>query len=303
MLAEKGDKADIENPERDEQRKLDGTRALPIKNGNKIVLRGRSWINDYASNFPEIVAELRKLPVEACVLDGELTFFKKGTEKDVFMSALVKPETRKDYDVKMMLFDVLYVEDNDVRQLPFSDRREILEELVPKGLKHIEVVKTVTGKGKQGYFDELKKKEGEGVILKEKQSPYREGERTREWLKVKNWKSDEAVIVGYTQGEGARANTFGAVILAQKDKNGKWRYVGKTSGFKDSDTRNLLTKMQKLKSSKPVIDLPSGVTVKEWVNPKIVAEVKYYEKTPDHIFRFPDFLRERTDKTPEECKL
>ena len=159
------------------------------------------------------------------------------------------------------------------------------------------------GKDKKGYFEELKAKEGEGVILKEKQSPYREGERTREWLKVKNWKSDEAVIVGYTQGEGARANMFGAVILAQKDRNGKWKYVGKTSGFSDADTARLLGKMRKLKASKPVMDLPSGVDVKAWVNPKIVAEVKYYEKTPDHIYRFPDFLRERTDKTPEECKL
>jgi len=73
-------------------------------------MRGRSWINDYAPRFPEIVEEIRKLPVEACVLDSELTFFKKGTDKDVFVTALANPETKKPYVAKAMVFDVLYVE-------------------------------------------------------------------------------------------------------------------------------------------------------------------------------------------------
>lgn len=304
MLAEQGTPEDIERlHDYDEQRKYDGTRAFIIKDGDKVVLRGRSWINDYAPKFPEIVAEVKQLPVESCVLDSELTFFKKGTDKDVFVTALANPETKKDYTAKLMVFDALFVEDYDLEKLPFLDRREIIEKIIPGRLRHVEAVETVE-KNKKAYFRTLKAKQGEGVMLKERKSPYREGERTREWLKIKHWKTDEAVVVGYTQGEGARASTFGAVILAQRDKNGKWRYVGKTSGFSEKELARLLKKLRSLETKKPpIIDAPSGINVKAWVKPEIVAEVKYYEKTENGAFRFPDYVRERDDKSPEECKL
>jgi bifunctional non-homologous end joining protein LigD len=304
MLAEQGTPEDIEMlHDYDEQRKYDGTRAFIIKSGDKVVLRGRSWINDYAPKFPELVAEIKQLPVEACVLDSELTFFKKGTDKDVFVTALANPETKKDYTAKLMVFDALFVEDYDLEKLPFSDRREIIEKIVPGRLRHIEAVETVE-KNKKAFFQSLKAKQGEGVMLKERKSPYREGERTREWLKVKHWKSDEAVIVGYTKGEKSRASTFGAVILAQRDKNGKWRYVGKAAGFKEKELGSLLGRMRKIETkNSPVVDAPSDVNVKAWVKPQIVAEIKYYEKTENGLFRFPDYVRERDDKKPEECKI
>jgi len=302
MLAESGTEKDIDRHSYYEQRKLDGTRAIIIKDGDRVEMRGRTWINNYAPRFPEIVAEIRKLPVEAAVLDSELTFFKKSTDKDIFVTALANPETKKDYTAKVMVFDVLYVENHDIKDLPFTDRQEILKELVPEELKHVDVVKTVT-KGKKAYFEKLGKMGGEGVVLKERKSPYREGERTSEWLKVKHWKSDEAVVVGYTHGKGARAKTFGSLILAQRDKDGKWRYIGKTSGFSDEEMTQLLPKMRKLETSKPPAKVPSDADVKAWVKPRIVVEVKYYERTPTGILRFPDYIRERQDKTPEEVEF
>ncbi|MEM2922239.1 MAG: DNA ligase, partial [Candidatus Bathyarchaeia archaeon] len=65
----------------------------------------------------------------------------------------------------------------------------------------------------------------------------------------------------------------------------------------------LLQKMRKLEASKPSADVPTDVDVKAWVKPEIVVEVKYYERTPEGILRFPDYVRERNDKTPEECKI
>ena len=303
MLAETGSKEDLKRKEYWAQRKLDGTRCIIIKDGDRVEMRGRSWINDYAPRFPEIVEEIRKLPVESCVLDSELTFFKKETDKDVFISALAKPETKKGYVAKAMVFDVLYVEDYDLRDLPLEDRLEILRDLIPDELKHVDAVKTVK-KGKRAYFERLKRKGGEGVILKERLSPYREGERTEEWLKVKNWRSDEAVVVGYTKGKGERAKTFGSLILAQKDKDGKWRYVGKASGFTEEQMKQLLQKMRRLKTDKPPVKNAEKVdNVKAWVKPEIVVEIKYYERSKNGMFRFPDFLRIRTDKKPEECRL
>ena len=140
------------------------SRAFPIKSGDNIVLRGRSWTNDYAPRHPEIVEDLKKLKAHSAVLDGELTFFKK--ERDVFLTALARPETKKGFTAKMMLFDVLFVGDDDVRDFPFEERQKILRELVPKGLKHVEVVDSVE-KVKEGYYKKLTEKlQGEGMVLK-----------------------------------------------------------------------------------------------------------------------------------------
>ena len=303
MLAETGSEEDLSRKDYWAQRKLDGSRTLLIKDGDRVEMRGRSWINDYAPRFPEIVEEIRKLPVDSCVLDSELTFFKKGTNQDVFISALAKPETKKGYTAKAMVFDVLYVEDYDLRELPLEDRLEILKDLIPDELRHVDAVRTVK-RGKKAYFERLKRKGGEGVILKERRSPYREGERTEEWLKVKNWRSDEAVIVGYTRGKGERAKTFGSLILAQRDRNGRWRYVGKASGFDEKTMKQLLQEMRRLRTEKPPVkDAEKVDNVKAWVKPKVVVEVKYYEKSKNGLFRFPDFLRIRRDKKPEECTL
>jgi len=236
-------------------------------------------------------------------LDSELTFFEKGTDRDVFITALANPETKRGYKSDAMVFDVLYVEDYNLKNLPFTDRQEILEDIIPDELEHVDIVETVE-KGKKAYFKRLGKKGGEGVILKERSSPYREGERTSEWLKVKHWKSDEAVIVGYTEGKGARAETFGALVLAQRDRNGNWRYVGKASGFTQEEMGKLLRRMRKLRTDRPPLkDADQVDNVQAWVKPEIVAEIKYYEKSKNGLFRFPDYLRERHDKKPEECKL
>lgn len=303
MLAEEGKREDIAKPEYHEQRKYDGTRTFIIKDGDRVVMRGRSWINDYAPLFPEIVAEVRKLPVHSVVLDTELTFFKSGTDKDVFITALARPETKKGYVAKAMVFDVLFAGDESLKNVPFKERMKVLEKIVPAKFNHIEAVETLTN-GKEKFYEDLtKKQQGEGVVLKERASPYREGERTFEWLKVKHFKSDEAVVVGYTEGKGQRESALGSLVLAQRDRKGNWRLVGKTSGFSNEEMLKFKGQIDKMKVAKSPVagEQPEGV--KAWCRPKMVVEVKYYERTPDGKFRFPGFIRERTDKRPEECTL
>jgi len=299
MLAEAGEIEDVKTHSLWAQRKYDGTRCVIIKSGNKVVMRGRSWKNDYADRFPEIVAEIRKLPIENCVLDSELTFFEKGTDRDVFLTALAKPETKKEFIAKVMVFDALFVENENVERETFEDRMKIIDNLIPKRLRHVDITKTVKTKKREFFDDITEKKQGEGIMLKERMSPYREGKRTKEWLKIKGWKDDDAIVVGYTQGLGRRGETFGSLILAQVDKTGKLRYVGKTSGFSDTELGALKRRLDKLAHrGKPIPNFPDA---KVWVPPEIVVEVKYYEKTKNGIFRFPDFTRERTDKLPKEC--
>jgi len=66
--------------------------------------------------------------------------------------------------------------------------------------------------------------------------------------------------------------------------------------------QQLLQKMRRLKSKPPLKDAEKVDNVQAWVKPEIVAEVKYYEKSKNGLFRFPDFLRVRQDKAPDECR-
>lgn len=295
--------AALKDPKKRAQRKYNGTRVIVIKEGSSIRIMGaRRWVNDYAKNFPQIVEELQQLPVERTILDGELTWFLKGTDKDFFISVLTSPEKQKEYDIeaRLMLFDVLFVDEDDIQQIPFDDRDEILKMIVPESMKHVDSVLTVT-EDKEEYAEEQKRRRAEGLVVKDGGSPYRQGERTPEWQKLKNWKRDEAVIVGYTKSE---AREFASVIIAQYDKKGKLQYVGKAAGFKNHELKTFLKRMQKAKTSKsPLTDVPSDVAreVKAWVKPEIVIEVKFLNKSRKKKFVQPDFLWERTDKKPVDC--
>ena len=94
MLAKGGECSDAKAKGKIFQIKYDGTRTFLIKNGSKVELMGaRNWKNDYAPRHPQITADARKIPSKQCVLDCELTFFKKGTKKDVFLTALAGKAT------------------------------------------------------------------------------------------------------------------------------------------------------------------------------------------------------------------
>lgn len=310
MLCQDGTRADVKTPTKRQQRKFDGTRSAVIKDFNAVSIIGsRNWKNDYGKTHPEIVEEVRKLPVDRCILDAEFTFFKKGTDRDFFLNALSTQATIDKYngEAKLVVFDVLYVDNDSVESLGFDDRDEILRTLIPKDMKYLIVPKTVKNvKQKEQQFQEFEKRKFEGVVEKEAESPYRQGERTPEWLKVKNWRSDEAIVVGCTRGNGKNSSTFGSLIIAQLGKDRKLHYIGKAAGLKGFEAEQMLKKLKAAKVSKsPLVDVPSDVAgeVQQWCSPKTVIEVKYLNRTENGLLRMPDFLRERPDKKPSEATL
>ena len=283
------------------QRKYDGTRCMIIKDSSGIFMMGRSWKNDYSDKFPEIMKDIFEIPLSTFILDSELSFFKG--DKEVFTTALAT-ESKIGLIAKCMVFDILEYNDTDVRNEQLHNRLELLDKLIPKNLQHIEVIKTYKSNHKQ-LFDKIvsDKIKGEGLVLKDLNSPYIEKSRSKYWIKVKLWQSEEAIIVGVTNGTGARMETFGSLILAQYDKNNQLKYVCKASGFKEDEQLNLIRDMIPIITSKvQVTNLPLK-TIKHWVEPILVAEIKFHTKTEKGHFRFPSFLRVRTDKTPEECKI
>lgn len=283
------------------QRKYDGSRVCAIKQNGTIWMMGRSWKNDFAPGYPEIVAELQKLPATSFVIDGELTFFKKPGQEQ-FVTALATASTKAGYDVKLMLFDVQEWNGRNYRGIPLTQRLQLLPRIVPRTARHLEVVETHTDHTKfKSIFDKIVASGGEGVVAKKKNSPY-VGDSRAYWVKVKRAATEDVVVLGITTGTGKRLPTFGALILGQYDKDGQMQAIGKSSGFDDA----MLEKLYKKIMSMPEVKGYSGVDIKDvkrWVAPEMVIEVEYMEKTPYGILRHPRFLRMRDDKLPKQCKI
>jgi len=146
----------------------------------------------------------------------------------------------------------------------------------------------------------------EGLIAKNKAGKYVQGTRSRDWLKIKHIKTQDCVIIGYTQGEGNRKNFFGSLLLAVNDKdNNKLKFVGHTgTGFDFQQLQQIYDRLQKIRIQKCPIDyVPYTNRRPFWVKPDLVVEIKFNDWTHEKIMRSPVFLRFREDKIPKECTL
>ncbi|HVH52438.1 MAG TPA: DNA ligase D, partial [Gaiellaceae bacterium] len=197
------------------------------------------------------------------------------------------------------LFDVLEIDGTPLVDLPLSQRRERLEQLLDARDPSVQL---------SGVFDdgesllEVATEQGlEGVMAKKPDSRYYEGRRTRDWLKIKTHGRQEFVICGWTKGQGRREGLFGALVLGTFE-NGEWRWVGNCgTGFTDKTIDMLLAKLEPLRRDKtPFPEVPKMPKVRRgdvtWVEPKLVCEVSFLEWTHDGHLRAPSFEGLRDDK-------
>jgi bifunctional non-homologous end joining protein LigD len=138
----------------------------------------------------------------------------------------------------------------------------------------------------------------EGIMAKQRHSPYFPGKRSECWLKIKGRQSLECVIVGYTRGKGDRAANFGALHLAQAGAGGL-RYVGKVGGgFDEGSLKAVSAELQKLtRVKRPIKEKPLDDSRSVWVEPKLMCEVEFASLTQDGMLREPVFARLRPDLT------
>lgn len=305
MLAAPDGHTHMQDPGWVAEEKFDGTRCVLYKAGDSVRIFGRSG-NEYTSRYPDIVEEGQKIRGD-CVLDGELTFFSKQTGRDEFLTSLVRRETWEGrLDLKLMVFDIVSKSGHDVTQLPLMERKRLLKQTIPLESKILAYVDVFEPANKQPFYDKITspQSQGEGIILKRRDSTYQPGIRSVDWLKMKAWKSDEAIVVGLSRGLNRRAATFGAAVLAAYDGR-KLRYVGKTSGFSDAQLLEMLAKCRRIEVSAPLLRQEDVRHVPDpllWCKPELVVEVKFLERTKNKIFRHPDFLRFRDDKKLAEVK-
>ncbi|HEY1434185.1 MAG TPA: DNA ligase D, partial [Thermoanaerobaculia bacterium] len=285
--------------------KYDGYRLLAGREEGKPLLRYRHGM-DSTAVFPEIARAVSALPYEAFVLDGEVVVTDARARPrfgllqkrallqrrtDIERAAVERPAT-------YFAFDLLAFEGYDLRALPLSARKTLLARLLPRAgpvrfADHVEI----EGEELLAAAEELGL---EGVVGKKADAPYR-GARSADWVKVRLDRAGDFAIVGFTKPEGARSG-FGALHLACW-REGGLVYAGRVgTGFSDKQLAELHARLAK--TVRPAAAFGGAVPTGRghvWIEPELVAEVRFKERTGDGLLRHPSFLRLRDDKTVEEC--
>jgi bifunctional non-homologous end joining protein LigD len=274
--------------------KWDGFRSIAEVKRGKVRLISRNARSQNA-RFPAVAEALTALPVDA-VLDGEIVSVDEKGRPD--FQALQNSMRTGEGRILYYVFDVLQVDGHDLRPLPLSERQHLLAKLLPAS-KVVRLSEPVETRGR-AFFRAAEKNGLEGIMAKNLASPYRPGRRTREWLKIKTQKRQEAVIAGFTKPRASR-RYFGALILGAYE-NGRLAYIGHVgTGFDERALKDLYARLQPLATDKsPFAEAPKTNMPVTWVEPRLVGEVKFSEWTSDGLMRQPVFLGLRYDKSARQ---
>lgn len=292
MLATLTDKP-FDDPDWVFETKWDGFRAIAVAKPGQAALYSRN-LNDISRKYPSICAALAKIKHEA-VLDGELVAL---DEHGRSRFQLLQNAEREFARLLYCVFDLLYLDDKDLRGKTLLERKGALEKILPESPLLLYSAHVV-GEGIEA-FNRAKRAHEEGVMAKLSISLYHSGMRTRDWLKVKASQEQEVVIVGFTAPRGSR-KYFGALVLAVREGTG-WRYVGRAgTGFDKKTLRTVYdTLVPLITDKKPIPQKVPDAGNTSWVKPKLVAEVKFTEWTAAGEMRHPVFLGLRSDKPATE---
>jgi bifunctional non-homologous end joining protein LigD len=283
--------------------KLDGERCLSYGEGKTLQLysRNRIVIND---QYPEIVRALRQQSMRSFVLDGEIVAFEPGTTITSFHQMQQRmhvdnpsPELQRRVPVFYYLFDLLYLNGRDLRSMPLSDRKALLQQAVNwAGCLRLSTHRDTDG---ETYYHQACELHWEGLIAKRSDSPYRAG-RSQDWLKFKCLNEQEFVIGGYTDPQGSRVG-FGALLLGYYD-GPHLKYAGKVgTGYDTTDLQRIQSRLNRLERSRsPFHNIDISPRHIHWVEPHLVAEIAFAEWTKDGKLRQGRFLGLRDDKTPRD---
>ncbi len=288
--------------------KLDGFRALAFLQDGNVRLISRTG-KDMTKNFRGIADDLSVLPHREMVLDGEIVALGENGLPDFVLlqnnAGMYKVPGAESVSVKAATvayypFDILYLDGRDLRQAPLHQRKHALRLAVPPS-ERIRSMEYVEGEG-EAFFRVAEHLGLEGIVAKRRDSRYDAGQRSRDWLKIKQVLSQELVIAGYTQGEGERAESFGAVALGYYD-GGTLTYAGRAgSGFTQQTLRSTLAALEPLRTDAcpfPAVPADLDSVQVTWVRPERVAQVKFSQWTADGVLRAPVFLGLRDDVQPQ----
>ena len=283
--------------------KFDGYRALSrIENGS-VEMYSRND-KDWTGNYPVLVGQLAKLPVESAMLDGEVVVqLPDGTTSfQELQNVLGTGGSDGAGQLLYYVFDLLYLNGYELLDAGIEERKRLLKRLLTRGAEGGRILYSEHISGQGSTLLEQACQFGlEGVVSKRAGTRYRPGIRGGEWLKSKCWHEQEFVIGGFTDPAGTRTG-FGALLVGVHE-GGRLRYVGKVgTGFNEKLLRQLGERLRRMEIETPPFTehLARAPKRSHWVKPELVAEVAFSEWTRGGDIRHPSFKGLREDKPPSE---
>jgi DNA ligase 1 len=267
MLLHKSEQS-LEDTDYITELKLDGIRLILSKFNNQIKLYTRHN-NEVTTKFPEL--QTIDIP-DGTVLDGEVVVTDKDGKPD-FEAMMARFQSKQsEHVIQFCVFDVIYHKGQAVSHLSLLERKELLEGLV-KNDDYIARVQWMQGNG-EAYFDLVKQHDLEGIVMKRAKSMYQINKRSKDWLKVINYKYTDAYITALRKDE------FG--LLLGTDGGDRLKPAG-VMEFVTPEARKQFYSQYK--------DLIIGEDEKFiYLNPQIKCRVKFRNYTKAGLLRIPSFV-------------
>lgn len=241
---------------------------------------------DWTKKFTAIVAEARELGHASMILDGEaIVLDDQGRSDFGLLQRAVgkKPSLHDAGEIIFYVFDLLYLDGQDLRMQPLSERRRLLEPIVAGRTGPIRFSEEVHADGAE-FFRVACEMGLEGIIAKRRDVPYRSGRRP-EWLKIKCARRDWFVIVGYEPS--TMPGAIGRLLLAARKGDGLVYVGGCGTGWSNKESTVLRELLNAIPADRPPIALKRRGAV--FARPLLVAEIEYRAWTQDGKLRHPSF--------------
>ncbi len=281
--------------------KYDGVRLLSRCDGEDVRCISRNGI-DWTHKVRPIVEALASLRLSGAWLDGELIVTDPNGRSDFSLLQHILEQGRIE-ELQYCVFDLLYWNGEDLRDLPLAQRKSRLDTALAR----------LPAKGPVRLADQLHSDSGalitrvcsqhlEGLIAKKVDSAYVPG-RSENWLKIKCHREQEFVVGGAAFVPGRGTGTFSSLLVGVRSGKGKLRYVGRVgSGFDAAERVEWHKRSEKLaRKESPFENLPDRRSGENWhwMKPELVIQVAFQDWTQSGVLRQPRYLGLRQDRDPK----
>jgi ATP-dependent DNA ligase len=292
--------------------KWDGFRAIVFRDGERVHVASRNALA-LERYFPELIGPLQAALPQRCIVDGEVVIATgHGLDFDALQLRIHPAASRvrmlsEQTPASVVLFDLLALGDDDLRERPLAERREQLLRAVASGPSVGVTPQTANPDEATVWFTRYEGAGLDGVVAKDPAGPYRPGERR--WVKVKHLRTVDCVVGGYRLAKAG--DGIGSLLLGLYDEGGALHHVGHTSSFDVVERRAILAKLQPLVGGESFGHgrTPGGPS--RWarsadsawtsVKPELVCEVSFDHLQSGRFRHASRFLRWRPDKPPRSC--
>lgn len=279
--------------------KYDGYRTLGWLDDGEVKLASRKGL-DWTDKYSAIAGALSRVRAKNAIFDGEVGYVLPDgrTSFQKLQNTLGTSDAEEHGRLVYFIFDLLFYDGEDLTALPLRERKDKLRTILAGEDLPLKMSDDVTDGN--AFFKEACKLDLEGIIGKRADAPYKSG-RGKDWIKVKCQKRQEMVVVGFTPPHGRRTG-IGALLLGVHPKKGEpLVYAGKVgTGFSNETLIDLAKKLGELEIEAPAVEGAPRLRDATWVEPRLVAEVRFSEWTSEGALRHPAFQGLRLDKSASE---